>query len=414
MKSVHAELELQLPAHGALAQGRRLGLLRFKELGLPSKNLEEWYYTSLAPLGNVDFKLAVLDLGTLGHGCDLKFDNSDFYNLIFINGKLDRLLSDWDLLRKEAGLEEISVDESYVVETESAQMTALAALNLSYAQQGLSLRIPQGKKVSRPIQVLNVLTHENLMAHPRFNLQLEAGSECSVIESYVSHSAGCLQNSICEIRQAENSSLKYFRIQSEHLQSFNVGRTVVNLASGAQFRSLVFSTGGAIARHDLAINIQGSEVFASAQGLTLALAGQHIDNNTCIEHRVGGSRTEQLYKAVVGGTAKSVFTGMVRIYKDAQKASSEQLSKSLLLSDKAESNNRPQLQIYADDVKATHGATVGQLDEEEIFYLLSRAIPRAEAIEMLSLGYVRDLVLQVEDMQIQKWLDQILVEAYRL
>ncbi len=373
----------------------------------PTRKNEDWHYTSLRDLSSQNFELATKsNLKSLVRA-ELVLMNSEFYNLVFIDGELNKELSDWSELSHMAKFVDAGSEAS------SSDLLPLETLNQSYLQQGLVLTVPKNQSLSKPVQILSVATQSKKMTQPKLAINLEEGSKLSLVESYSSLQGGSWQNSVTKIHVARSAKLEYLRLQEENKASFNTGLTRIALAEGAHLESLSFTVGAKLGRHDLLISLQGENAYARAQGLTLASAAQHLDHNTVIDHQVGHCTTSQLYKSVLNDQARSVFTGMVKIRQGAQKASSDQLNNNLLLSREAEADSRPQLEILADDVKATHGSTVGQLNPEELFYLLSRAIPREMALEMLSLGFVQDLVFQVSDQKVQSWLSQILLKNYR-
>jgi Fe-S cluster assembly protein SufD len=406
-------LQTQYPMIGAGQSLRSFGQSRFAELGLPNRHQEEWHYTSLKEISSHEFELALLKKDTLAtQKQDIALANTRFFNLIFIDGNFQASLSDLDGLKKEISIQEITQGMPVSVVNQNKVLKSLEALNQSYLQQGLIVEIPDEVSVSRPIQIVNLVTRTEVMCHPRLMLSLGKKSKLSLIENYLSKGLSW-QNSVTEIKMAESSALEYLRMQDESQEAFNTGLTRIELMEGAALEALSFTVGAKLGRHDMEIMMLGSQSSARVQGLTLGSGEQHLDHNTLIDHVVGGCSTSQLYKSVLNQKARSVFTGMVKIRQGAQKANSDQLNNNLLLSRQAEADSRPQLEILADDVKATHGSTVGQLNAEELFYLLSRAIPKPVALEMLSLGFVQDLVFQVSHPDIQKWLEERLTQSYR-
>jgi Fe-S cluster assembly protein SufD len=413
MISQHQALQSQFPLTGSGQTLRSLGMERFLELGMPSRKLEEWHYTSLKELSAQDFELAILakeDSKFLR--TDVPLLNSDFFNLVFVNGKFQEQLSDLSSLKTEVSVQQLTQIDGASFLAKHSQLKSLEALNQSFFQQGLVIEVPDEVSVSRPVQVIQVLTNAKAMAHPRLSVRLGKRARLSLVESYISKSS-CWQNSVSEIRLEESAKLEYLRLQNESREAYNTGLTRIEVLENASLESLSFMSGGRLGRHDVEVFMSGVQSSARVQGLTLGSESQHLDHNTLIDHVVGGCTTSQLYKSVLNHKARSVFTGMVKIRAGAQKALSEQLNNNLLLSRDAEADSRPQLEILADDVKATHGSTVGQLNAEELFYLLSRAIPRTQALEMLSLGFVQDLVFQVSHPKVKGWLADLLVQSYR-
>lgn len=401
----------QFAGDGELLKARELGKQRFADTGLPGRKREDWHYSSSKLLSGLKFQLALGLADTqLPAKTDLTLLRNDFYNLVFINGRLCEQYSDLKALRSEVQLLPISKN---IALAGAQDLSDFSALNLSYSEQGYELQVPAGQAISKPVQILSYVTSPLAMTHPRILVKLGQRSKLTLVESFSGTGAQYLQNSICNLNVDESAKLEYVRILADHISAFNVGSTRVTLAKDSQFEALSFCVGARFGRHNLDIKLLGKGASAQVYGLTLGAGDQHMDHSTLIDHTVGDCTTVQLYKSVLNHTARSVFTGKVMIQRDAQKASSEQLNNNLLLSSQAEADSRPQLEILADDVKATHGSTVGQLNSEELFYLLSRAIPRGMALEMLSLGFVQELVFKVSDSRVQSLLSEVLLRFYR-
>jgi Fe-S cluster assembly protein SufD len=401
----------KFPNSGGLGRAREMGYQRFLDTGLPDRKREDWHYSSVKTLAEQKFELALLrPVASLPQKSELRLLNSDFYNLVFVDGRLIEDYSDLKALQVEVKVGALS--DSRLQHSEN-DISDFSAMNLSFAEQGCEIELPAEGKLAKPLQILSHVTGVQMMTHPRIHIKVGSRAKLTLMESFSGTANSYLQNSICTLEVGDSAKLEYVRILADHKESFNVGSTDVNLAKDSQFEALSFCVGSQFGRHNLRVNLTGVGGSAQVYGLTLGAGQQHMDHSTLIDHQVGGGTTLQLYKSVLNHTARSVFTGKVIIRKDAQKANSEQLNNNLLLSSQAEADSRPQLEILADDVKATHGSTVGQLNEEELFYLLSRAIPREQALEMLSLGFIQELVFKVSDIRVQKFLSDILVRAYR-
>lgn len=396
---------------GELSAVRELGRQRFLDSGLPQRKREDWHYSSVKLIADQQFIPVLLTqqlvLPTRGQ---LELLREDFFNLVFIDGQLCEEYSDLVALKKEVRIEELGPS---LKKTETRDRTDFSALNLSYVGQGFEILVPSDVVVSRPLQVLSFMTGSVTVSHPRLFVSVGERSKLTLLESFSGSGVGYFQNSISDLEVEESAKLEYIRILGDVRSSFNVGSTRVQLKKDAHFEALSFCVGSRLGRHNLEIALTGKGANAQVYGLTLATGQQHMDHFTLIDHQVGECSTAQLYKSVLNHSARSVFTGKVMIQKDAQKANSEQLNNNLLLSSQAEADSRPQLEILADDVKATHGSTVGQLNSEELFYLLSRAIPREKALEMLSLGFVQELVFKVSDLRVQSLLSEVLIRFYR-
>ena len=207
---------------------------------------------------------------------------------------------------------------------------------------------------------------------------------------------------------SDDAKVNFIQLQNEDLASFHFSHTEIKLSSHAQFQSLVLSLGSALIRNYLHLDFSGRNASAAVYGLSVLDNKQHVDNYTFIQHSVGENQSIQHYKTILSGSSVSAFRGRVRIEKDAQKANSEQLNNNLLLTREAQANSVPQLEIYADDVKAGHGATIGQLNKDEIFYFLSRGINQYDAVKMLSYGYAKELIYKFENENLQNFLNKAL------
>ena len=386
----------------------------FLKQGIPSKKEEAWKYTSLK-------KLTVLDLvPSVASKNDQNLMNehrhSKFHQIFVVNGQLFARASD---KKKLAGALQISrkyktlnkIFRQARKESGKIRQESLEALNF-YHSQPLNIFVKPGSHLKKPLQIV-FLSNSSGAQYPRIQLVVGKNAKMDLIETYVSSDKKHFTDAVTEIVLEASSQLKYLRVQTENKQTIHFGCTRVFLKENSNLESLTYATGAEISRHNLDIHCLGAAAKASVNGLTLGGGEQHFDNSTLIDHVVGNCITEQLYKSLLAGKSKAVFRGQVEIRPGAQKAFSDQLNKNLLISKEAEADSIPQLNIYADDVKATHGSTVGQISEEEIFYLLSRAIDRDKAIELLSLGFVKDLVDRVSDLDTRHWLLKNLEASYR-
>ena len=377
--------------------------------GLPTRKNEDWHYTSVRSLDELTYEVFTNEV-SLSHEqlVEIKTHlNSDFLNIVFVNGVLNTTLS-------SELPSEIVVEEYNSFKGEFAD--AFDALNAAYLTKPLSLKLKKESSVDKPVNFVFYSFQKNnqaVMVHPRIDLVVGERSSLTLLESYYGATAEqYLVNSVLNVVVKDSATLKYARIQSESEQAFNIGRTVINLQKNANLESLAVAIGGKLSRHSLDIRMVEEGANAEILGITAIKDKQHVDNTSVIDHVVGGCNTNQLYKGILDGEAKSAFTGTVVIQKNAQKANSAQLNNNLLLSSKAEADSRPCLNIYADDVKAAHGSTVGQLNAEELFYLQSRCISKEKAIPMLSYGFLSEVIYKFNNEPVQKWLSQHLDKAF--
>ncbi len=398
------------PAEGALASFRQAAFDYASKKGLPTRKDEDWHYTSVKVLTEKSFVPSAVNPLEPSHETLVEIKknlNPEFLNVVFFNGVLNRTLSN-DL---PAGftLREPSEYSPMFVDT-------FDALNGAYLTKPLVLNVAKETSVDKTVNFVFFTSSEggpSLMISPRIRLDVGARSSVKILESHYGLGASNFVNSVFDLHVAESASVTYVRIQAENDSAINIGRTRITLAKDANLQSLALATGASLSRHSLEVLLKGHGANADVLGIYAVKGSQHLDNTTVIDHQVGECNTTQLYKGILDDESKAAFCGKVLIQKDAQKANSSQLNNNLLLSSKAEADSKPCLEIFADDVKAGHGSTVGQLNREELFYLLSRAIPKDKAIQMLSYGFLSEVVYKISDETIQKWLSRHLDEAFK-
>lgn len=372
----------------------------FQNQGLPTKRIEEWHYTSLKSLANVEATpVELLDLDLTHEQLEKIQDQLplDFDNIVFINGKINSTLSAaWPLMVQVEVNEKINIQPKEAIE----------ALNFSFTNKYYQITFRSEYKSLKP---LNFVFYQlgkkgiSMMGSPHVELIVEKGAHVVYMESYIGENY-YLTNSWTKIKVASGARVQYFRQQNESDLSVHLGGTYVDLDRGAFFESLSLSTGSELSRHNIYVNLNGPQIECNVYGLYIGAKNQHMDHYTQIHHRVGECQTRQLYKGILDDEARAIFTGKIIIDRNAQKASSEQLNNNLILSSKAEVNSRPMLEILADDVKATHGSTIGQLNEEEIFYLQSRGILTPTAMQMMSFGFLAEVIEKIDHPQVTEWL----------
>ncbi len=398
----------------ALLDGRpgRIGLLRqaafacFAELGLPTTKDEDWKYTSLAPLGQIQFEPAaetnlptIEQLDRLAGGPH----GDGGVRLVFVDGRHRPELSS----RVAGGvgafigsLRTAIAERPELVERELArhadyQHDALAALNTAFIEDGAFIHLPAGNVLPAPIHLLFVSTAQGrpTLSQPRNLIVLGAGSQATVIETYAGLSDEVyFTNAVTEIVLAENARLDHYKLQEEGARAFHIALTQVQHGRDSRFNSHSVALGAALARNDVRALFakEGSE--CTLNGLYMATGKQHLDNRTLIDHQSPRCTSRELYKGVLDGESRGVFSGRVLVRHDAQKTDASQTNKNLLLSDEALVDTKPQLEIFADDVKCAHGAAVGQLDEDALFYLRSRGIGQEAAKSLLTYAFASEMV----------------------
>lgn len=394
----------------------------FKKNGWPTPQNEEWKYTNVKVLKDLNFiPASVKEKKPINYIQSLLPKNC--YNLVFVNGVFSEEMSNLQVLKKKIEISFLSEGSAefadlwlkFKNERKSVgkiEQDSLEALNSIFARTGVLIRIRANNSLDKPVHIFHYADQKLTASYIKNFIICEPNSCITFIESY-GGSDICFTNAVTEFILKDSSKVNYVRVQEESLKAYNYGRTRFYLKENSSLESLAYSTGAKLARHNLDVYLNGAQASARVNGVYLVSEQQHIDNHTLIDHTHGHCVSSQLYKGILSGEARAVFDGKVHIRQNSQKAFSEQLNNTLLLSSKAEIDSKPQLQIYADDVKATHGSTVGQLNPEEIFYFLSRAISQQTAIEMLSLGFVSDSLFQISDKNIQNWLYSKLITVFR-
>jgi Fe-S cluster assembly protein SufD len=401
---------------------RRSAMLRFGELGFPTTRDEDWKYTNVAPLAKVPFKLAPrtangLTARALG---EFMFPELPSCNLVFINGNYSETLS--SLCRLPTGVRAMSLLRSaaadradlepHLAQLAGYQASAFAALNTAFVADGAFVQVPDGIVLEGVIHLIYVSTTRDgaIMSHPRNLIVVGRGSQVRVVESYVGlDDRVYFTNAVTEIAAGDGSVIEHYKLQRESTEAFHVATLQAVLGHGSSLTSHSVLLGGSLVRNDLRVALGGEGSECTLDGLYLARGAQHMDNCTFVEHAKPHSNSRQLFKGVLDGNSSGVFNGRIIVRPDAQKTDARQTNKNLLLSDNATVDTKPQLEIYADDVKCTHGATIGKLDEEALFYLRSRGIGEAAARTLLTCAFASEISNRMKIKPIQCQIDLLLL-----
>jgi len=410
-----------LPLHGL----RQAGIRRFEQLGFPTTRDEEWKYTSVAPIARTLFRPAeprALDAAASAALESVRrvLAAEPFAALlVFLNGRFAPELSSADGLPDgvrvsslAAALEETpEIVEQHLNRYADLNGTAFAALNTAFIQDGAFVHLPRGMVLEPPIHVVFLASPGDApeITHPRNLIVCEEQSQATVIESYVG--AGdrpYFTNAVTEIAACENSVLEYYKIQQESLPAFHVATVEIRQARSSTVTNQSVTLGSALTRNDINAILDDEGAECTLNGLYLGVGRQHIDNHTRIDHAKPHCDSHELYKGILDGAARGVFNGKIYVHPDAQKTDAKQTNKTLLLSQDAALNTKPQLEIFADDVRCTHGATVGQLDEDSIFYLRSRGIPEMAARGLLTYAFASEILEQIKTRALREHLERLI------
>ncbi|MDX6499238.1 MAG: Fe-S cluster assembly protein SufD [Blastocatellia bacterium] len=410
---------------------RENSFLEFERAGFPDIKQEEWKYTNVTPIVKADFAPVLASNGTaLTRDEGLKqfiYEETRASTLVFVNGMLRRDLSFLaalpdsvvvlDLREALRGGEHETTLREYL--EHPALANGFAALNTALFTSVLFLKIPRGVTVETPIHLLFMgeTRAENPppAAFPRVLVVAEENSSATIVESYASpeDDAVYLTNAIVDVSLADGARLEHYKIQRESMGAFHVATTRAELGPNSSYHTTTINFGAALARHDIRVQMDHEGAECSVDGLYMVDGSQHTDTHSVIDHRQPHCTSHQLYKGILDGKSRAVFNGKVFVRHGAQQTDARQTNKNLLLSTDARVDTKPQLEIFADDVKCTHGAAVGQIDEEEKFYLESRGINPALARNMLTYGFAEEVIEKIGIESIRRALDAAVLNRLR-
>ncbi|MBI5219674.1 MAG: Fe-S cluster assembly protein SufD [Bacteroidia bacterium] len=397
----------------------------FKKLGLPSQNIEEYRYMDFGKLFKGNYtqlyepqKLTV-DFSSL-FKCNVP--ELDSYIIVLVNGRYYR--SDLKFKFPKGvligGLSQLSKEHPEIMETyynkyAGSENNGLAALNTAFAQDGLFIYIPKNTEIEKPIQIINILVYEkDFMVHPRnFIMADDSSSAKIVVCDHTLTPWKYLTNSVTEIILGNNARLDIYNIQDENNSSAHINSVFVNQSSGSAFVSNIASIHGGTIRNNIHVTLDGERSEANIFGLYLTDRKQHIDNFTFVDHAKPNCVSSQLYKGVLDDEATGAFNGKILVRKDAQNTNAFQKNNNVLLTNEARMNTKPQLEIYADDVKCSHGATVGQINEDALFYMRSRGISEKEARLMLMYAFAFEVIGKINFAPLQERITDLVDKRLR-
>jgi Fe-S cluster assembly protein SufD len=366
------------PAFLGNPKSREWAFQRFQDEGLPTTRDEEWRFTNVAPIGRTRFVRA--RPATLGASAIAPFRFPGVPALVLVNGRFDRALS--DLADLPAGLTLSSSHDSQW----STSMGAFADLNAAFFEQVITLTVAPGAVVRTPVHVLSVVVADGAAALIAPRLVIDAGerAECQIIEDYAGLGDGVtLTTAVTDLLVRAGAIVRHVKLQRESPSAFHLATHKLHLDRSATCQSSALTFGARISRDDITAVLQGEGAECTLHGLYVATGDRLVDTHTTIDHAAPHCPSHEIYKGVLAGHSRAVFNGKILVRPLAQKTDAKQTNKALLLSDEAQVNTKPQLEIFADDVKCTHGAAIGQLDEDALFYLRARGVAEAEARHML-------------------------------
>lgn len=394
---------------------RRKARARAAELGIPTTKDEEWRYTNIAPLAKRAFSRPEPEKDIAGKDiAALLPPGLAEARLVFIDGRYSEALSNLGTLPKGVTLTSLhaalAADDKalkdHLAKYARQNDHPFVALNTAFLVDGAWLHVPKGVEVETPVHVLHIASGvEGQIAHPRNLFVLEAAARGTVLEHYAALSSGAyVTNAVTEVALGEGAVLDHTKLQEEGAGATHIASIEARLAGKANFANHNVTLGGELTRNDINAVLDGEQVECTVNGFYIANGTQHVDNHTLVDHAKPHCHSYEIYKGVMDDSSNAVFNGKIFVHQDAQKTDAKQDNKHLLLSRDAEVQTKPQLQIYADDVKCTHGATVGQLDPDAVFYLRSRGIGHAEARRLLTFAFAEDVLKEIKHKAVRAWI----------
>ena len=388
-------------ADGPAEAVRKEQFEKFEKIGFPGPKVETWKYSPLGPIAKTAFRPASAEAASGVAVDDHLIPGDDVIRLVFVNGVIDRERS--DRLLAMGGITIGSLGDALAAKAidaaallgGNADERGFDALNAAFADCGAVIKIEDGHEMEDPIQLLFVSTgnQPERMINPRLVIEVGDGSSLDLIETHVfDDETGMLTNLVARVSLGKEATLRHDRLQIGNVEGRFIGRIEADLAEKARLIQTLAILGGGFVRNEIAARLNGSEIEAQFNGLYLTRTGQHVDNVLKIDHTAPNSVSDQYYKGVLDGRAKAAFAGKIHVHQAAQKTNAYQTNNNLLLSPDAEINTKPELEIYADDVKCSHGATAGELDERELFYLRSRGLDPETARTMLTFAFADEVL----------------------
>lgn len=409
-----------------LAERRRVALERFLQLGFPTTKQEDWRFTNISPLTAIDFdqppSAHSKSAAALAAAAEL---GDDCHRLVFINGQFASELSRISDLEREVRIvplaHELNADQPALAERWDAAVrtepSTFGDLNTAFFRDGVVIEVGSEVQVAKPVHVIFVTDHDDspVVSSPKSRIELAAGASLCLIESHVGAADQVyLSNSVMEIQVAQQARLDHYKLQRESTAAFHLGSTHVVQQANSWYSNHYFGLGGAIARNKINAYHDGESVETTLNGLYMVSGEQLADCRTRIDHAQPNCESHEVYKGILDGHARGVFNGKIHVHQDAQKTDAKQSNQALLLSDDAVIDTKPELEIYADDVRCTHGATVGELGETALFYLRSRGIPEPLARKMLVFAFANDVVQGIEFEPLRRSLEAVLLADHGL
>jgi Fe-S cluster assembly protein SufD len=418
-QSAFEALKARKPSVAWIELVRESAMDRFESLGFPTVAEEEWKYTNLSQLSKQHFDPAAPSQVTDYNAAQYSFHETSDSHIVLVNGTLRNDLSARknvddvvaiDLFDAIADGRYGKIVRDYLARNADYHDRGLTALNTAFLESGVFVLVPRNFQMEAPLQITYIADAAGTSNFPRVLIVAEENSSVKLVERFVSagqHST--FTNAVVEIVLLDGARLKHDRLQQEGPEAFHVATTAAELGRGSSYNSTAINLGAKLARHDVSVvmNHEGAECWVD--GLYVVGSNQHSDTHSVIDHKQPYCNSHQLYKGILDGNGRAVFNGKIFVREGAQKTDAMQTNKNLLLSPQARVDTKPQLEIYADDVKCAHGAAVGQIDQEELFYLATRGINPDLGKSLLTYGFAEEVIGKIGVESIRAQLDQVIM-----
>lgn len=372
----------------------------FSQAGFPRTKDEDWKYTNLT--GFAERSAAYLHNPSAGDAADpveaLLDDlpqTEDGYRIVFVNGLYRVDLS--TVVKATAGIELTpysvadTTGQKRILDDQPIDRNALVALNTAFLTDGLAIHVANKARIDTPIHIVFASDGQPAAAQPRLTIDLGRNAEALVVQHHIG-TGESLTNAVTSINCAEHSRMFFVRIQNESAQSLHVASQVVRVAANGHFDGVNIDLGSQMARNDIDVDLHGERAHANLYGLFMANGDRHVDNHLRVDHSAPNTTSREVYRGILNNTARGVFNGKIIVHSGADGTDAQLNNRNLLLSERAEINTKPELEIYTDDVKCAHGSTTGQLDHSAMFYLRARGVPESAARIMLVSAFAREII----------------------
>ena len=403
---------------------RKNGIERFMQLGFPTTKNEDWHFTSVAPIVEREFTFVPARTGDVTRADLAQFAfGAEWHTAVFVNGRFASELSDLGRLDPKVRVLPLADAWSKAPELASKVGTILSApethaftmLNTAFMPDGIVIHVGKGVEVAQPIHVVFVCDAHaaKTVMHPRNLIVMDANARATVIESYAATSdASYFTNTVTEVSVADGATLEHYKLQREGRRAFHVGTVEARQERNSHYISFSFATGASLSRTNIYTKLAGEGCGSTLNGLYMLDGEQHCDHQTRIEHAEPNCFSREVYKGVLDGRSHGVFNGKVYVHPIAQKTDGKQTNNTLLLSKDAQVDTKPQLEIFADDVKCTHGATIGRLDDTALFYMKSRGVDAETARRLLIYAFAADVLETIEREEVRVSLEKSTLDRF--